>query len=578
MVELFKKYIFPYLKQYRKTILLAVFFGVLTVAGSSALTFTSGYLISSASLMPANILMLYVPVVLVRTFGISQAVTRYIERLVGHSGVLQILSDMRVRLYELIEPQALFVRSRFKAGDLLGTLADDIEHLQDAYIRTIFPTVTALCIYFISVLSLAVFDWLFALFIALCLSFIVFVYPLISLAMLKKQQMRQKEVSGSLYASLTDAVFGLNDWLLSGKKEQFISRFLTERLEYFAIEKKTRSFGHNRELHLRILSGFIIIFAGIWAGMEAASGEIAPSYIAAFTLVVLPVVEGLIPVSKAAERIPAYEESLKRLEMIEAFSGERKEREGKPLPADRGNISIQQVSFRYKGSEEDALQHINLSIGHGEKIALLGKSGAGKSTLLQLLLGELGPASGQIRINDVDPSLYGDGIYQTVGVLNQKPYLFATTVENNILLGNMDAGLEEIEKVMKQVKLDEYILSLPNGLQTQMEEAGARFSGGERQRIALARILLKNTPIVILDEPTVGLDPITERDLIDTIFHALKDKTVIWITHHLIGMEKMDRIVFLEKGKIAMNGSHEELLAKNERYRQLYELDSGGLE
>ena len=132
-------------------------------------------------------------------------------------------------------------------------------------------------------------------------------------------------------------------------------------------------------------------------------------------------------------------------------------------------------------------------------------------------------------------------------------------------------------KVIKQVELDKYIHSLPKGLQTEMYETGARFSGGERQRIALARILLKNTPVVILDEPTVGLDPQTEYALVETIFDVLKDKTVIWITHHLTGIEKMDKVIFMDKGEIVMSGHHDELMKTSERYRQLYEMDRGGM-
>lgn len=206
---------------------------------------------------------------------------------------------------------------------------------------------------------------------------------------------------------------------------------------------------------------------------------------------------------------------------------------------------------------------------------MLGKSGAGKSTLLQLLIGAMKPDNGTVKIGDLSASRYGEQIYEVISVLNQKPYLFATTVENNIRLGNQEATREEVEDVIRQVKLDQYIHSLPKGLDTQMEESGQRFSGGERQRIALARILLKNTPIVVLDEPTVGLDPLTERDLLDTIYKTLEGKTVILITHHLMGMEKMDQIVFLDNGAISMHGNHRSLLKENERYRKLYRLDLG---
>jgi ATP-binding cassette subfamily C protein CydC len=166
-------------------------------------------------------------------------------------------------------------------------------------------------------------------------------------------------------------------------------------------------------------------------------------------------------------------------------------------------------------------------------------------------------------------------IYDMMGVLNQNLYLFAITVENNIRLGNEQATKEEIEHVMKQVKLDQYIDSLSNGFQTQMEETGQRFSDGERQRIALARILLKDTSIVILDEPTIGLDPVAEYELIDTILTSLQDKTIIWITHHLIVIERMDQILILDQGQIAMQGTHEQLMSTNQRYQQLYKLDRG---
>lgn len=574
-IEQYKKFIIPYLKQYMSAFCLAVIFGLLTVLGNSALTFTSGYLISSASLMPYNILMLYVPIVLVRAFGISQAVTRYIERLIGHNAVLKILSNMRVKLYEVLEPQALFIRSRFRTGDLLGTLADDIEHLQDVYIRTILPTIIALSVFAFSFISLAVFDWLFALWIAICLGIIVFVYPVLSLILLKKHQMKQKKIRSQLYSSLTDAIFGLSDWLISGKKEHFVKSYIKHREADRDIERKLQKWDDAREFQLRAISGIILVMVALWAGKEAMHGEFAPAYIAAFTLVTLPIIDGLIPVSNAIERLPVYEESLARIDAIEKNRIEEKKQEPVPINRNEGKIVLKNVSFKYSGGQEDSLKNISFTINNGEKIAILGKSGAGKSTLLQLIQGTFLPNDGKVAINGIEPNLYGDNIYDLISVLNQKPYLFATTVANNIRLGKDDATDEEIGRVIEKVGLHDYIYSLPKGLQTQMEEAGQRFSGGERQRIALSRILLKDTPIVILDEPTVGLDPVTEKDLVDTIFKVLEDKTVIWVTHHLMGIEKMDQILFLDNGKIAMHGAHQELFEINERYRQLYELDQG---
>lgn len=574
-MKLFYTYIIPHLKQYKGVMLATVILGILTVLASSLLTFTSGYLITRASERPETILLLYIPIVGVRAFGISKAVTRYAERLLGHHAVLKILGDMRVTLYEMLEPQALFVRSRFQTGDLLGTLADDIEHLQDVYIRTLFPTATALFIFIYSISTLALFDWKFACWMAFLLSFFIFVYPLLSLFLLKKRQVRLKAKRKQAYQLLTDALFGLHDWIVSGRKAAFIQKFMKTTMDGDKIEKEIVYWQQSRTFQLQLLAGFILLFVGLWAGAAAAKGEIMPTYIAAFTLVVFPILEGLIPLSEAIEKAPAYQESLQRIEDVRQFAEKKPETIAHPFTAVQPSITLKNVTYCYPDEKNPALQDISLSIPFGQKIALLGKSGAGKSTLLQLLLGVITPSAGTVEIGSISPEKYGDEIFSGIGFLNQKPYLFATTVANNIRLGNQSASEQDIQKVIEQVKLDHYIELLPNGMNTQMEETGQRFSGGERQRIALARIILKNTPIVILDEPTVGLDPATERDLLATMFATLKNKTVIMITHHLIGIENMDYILFLDEGKITMHGTHEQLIKTNVRYRKLYHMDYG---
>lgn len=574
-MKLFQAYIAPYLKKYKKAMIATILLGTLALLSAAMLTFTSGYLISSASLQPETILLLYVPIVAVRTFGLSRAVTHYLERLAGHNAVLKVLSEMRVKLYRMLEPQALMIRSRFQTGDLLGTLADDIEHLQDVYIRTIFPTVVGLCLFLYATIMLAFFDWIFALWIALCLGVIVFVYPFYSLYKLKKHQIDAKKQRSHLYRSLTDAIFGISDWMISGRKQEFVDGFMNDSKESHALETKLAYWNQSRAFQLQLLSGMILVMVGIWAGYSAEQGDIIPAYIAAFTLVTLPIIEGLIPLSHAIERIPAYEESLNRIEAIRKFVPEEVVFEKEIELSKQADIEIESLSYRYEGEKNDAIYQLQLSIPHGQKLALLGKSGAGKSTLLQILQGAIEPTSGTVKVNGYAPILYGENIHNMVGVLNQKPYLFATTVENNIRLGNQHATTEEIQEVIRKVRLDDYINSLPDGLQTQMEETGQRFSGGERQRIALARILLQDTPIVILDEPTIGLDPVTESELVETILSTLQDKTIIWITHHLTGIEQMDKVLFLDKGQISMQGTHEELMAMNTRYQQLYLLDRG---
>ncbi len=568
-----KRYILPYVRKYKAAMGWTVFFGFLALLSAALLTFTSGYLISRTSERPETILLVYIPIVMVRTFGISRSVFRYVERLLGHNAVLKILADMRVKLYKALEPQALFIRERFKTGDLLGTLADDIEHLQDVYIRTIFPTLIGLMMFVFAVGSLLTIDPLFALFMFIAMGVVAFVYPLISLYLFKKHQTRAKTLHGQLYDTLTDALFGISDWIISGRKKQFVDGFLTDAANSVDAERKLDEWNQTRTMQLQIFTGVLVIIVGFWAGNAAADGLIAPTYIAAFTLAIMPIMEAIIPISHAVERIPVYEQSLQRIEKIEETMVE-------PVPSqidvssiERPIISFEDVTFLYPGSERPAVEQIDLTIRHGEKVAILGKSGAGKSTLLQLLLGQLVPTSGAVRIDQYEAHQFGDDIFEVASVLNQKPYLFATSVLNNIRLGRADATEEEIEHVVEHVGLRTYLATLENGLHTQMEESGQRFSGGERQRIALSRILLKNDPIVVLDEPTVGLDPETERDLVHTMLENLQQQTVIYITHHLTAIEQMDTIIFMDEGKIDMIGSHEQLYETNARYRRLYELD-----
>ena len=199
----------PYITSYFWRFVVIVALGALTVFTASSLMFSSGYLISKSALRPENILMVYVQIVIVRTFGMSRSVVHYVERLVGHDTILRILSKMRVQMYRILEPQALFISSRFRTGDILGILAEDIEKLQDVYLRTIFPSLVALLLYTISITALGQFDVQFALFMALYLLILILVLPWISLWLTKKKNKQSQQKRGRLYQTLTDAVLGV---------------------------------------------------------------------------------------------------------------------------------------------------------------------------------------------------------------------------------------------------------------------------------------------------------------------------------------------------------------------------------
>ncbi|WP_338589074.1 thiol reductant ABC exporter subunit CydC [Paenibacillus sp. Y5S-9] len=609
-------WIAPYVTQYRWRFIAVIALGTCAALCAVLLLFTSGFLISKSALRPENILMVYVPIVGVRAFGIFRAVFRYIERLAGHDAVLRVLADQRVKLYRILEPQALFLRSRMQTGDVLGALADDVERLQDIYLRTVFPAVTALVMYGAAVIAFGSVDLGFAVWMGLYMLFLVAVLPAISLKVTWKWRVRLKKENSRLYTRLTDGVLGLGDWLASGRAAEFVQQQEEAEEQVDAILRKLRRWTRWRDLMAQCVIGLMVLSVTLWAGNAASVGQLPAVMIAAFVLVLFPLTESLLPVGDAVEHLPQYRESLDRLKQLEGKehlpvqhgaddvggTGDsisvvkngivmaRKPSESVPAANDtpdrrirlrippklRADIEINRVSYRYAADDSYAVQDVSLHLPQGKRLAILGRSGGGKSTLLKLIQGALIPSAGKVLINNMSVQTLGESVTDVVAVLNQSPHLFDTTVANNLRIGRPHATNEEIRQVAAQVGLSGLIESLPQGYDTPMLETGLRFSGGERQRIALARVLLRETPVIILDEPTVGLDPVTERELMRTILDSLQGKTMIWVTHHLIGAEQMDELIFMENGKIAMQGSHEQLLAGEERYRRLIELDRPG--
>ncbi|MBE9916836.1 thiol reductant ABC exporter subunit CydC [Paenibacillus donghaensis] len=580
----------PYVRTYWGRFLIIIALGCLTLLTASMLMFTSGFLISKAALRPENILMVYVPIVLVRTFGISRAVVHYVERLVSHDAVLRIVSLMRTRLYRILEPQALFISSRFRTGDMLGVLSDDIQYLQDVYLRTVFPSIVALVMYIASIAALGWFDIRFALFMALYIFILVAVLPWVSLLITKAKSRLAKQQRSNLYTKLTDAVLGMSDWVISGRQSAFLAAYEAEEREAARVNSQLKSWARWRQLIGQTVVGLSVVSMVVWAAREYAGGHIAPTLIAAFALVMFPLMDAFMPVSDAIEKIPNYQSSLQRLSEIGRIPGGGNSHDTagqtgmkedsyisaedvRRLAGSDVHLTVQNVSYRYDDASPWSLENVSLDLPQGKRIAIIGRSGAGKSTLLKLIEGALAPSKGTVSLNGTEAYAIGEQMPQVVSVLNQSPHLFDTTVENNIRLGDRSAEDEDVRRAAAQVKLDRLIASLPLGYKTPMHETGQRFSGGERQRIALARVLLQNNPVVILDEPTVGLDPLTENDLIATILETMKGKSLVWVTHHLVGAEQMDEIIFMENGRVEMRGSHAELLATSERYRNLYRLD-----
>ncbi|MGT2715317.1 thiol reductant ABC exporter subunit CydC [Streptococcus respiraculi] len=568
----------PFFKQYKLALAAALFLGFLTFFSAGALMFISGFLISKSASLPTNILLVYIPIVLTRTFGIARPVFRYLERLTSHNWVLKMTSKLRLKLYQTLEQDAIFIKRDFRLGDVIGLLSEDINHLQNLYLRTIFPTVIAWILYVFIVVALGFFSWWFALFMLLYLAILIFLFPLVSVLVNGARQQKEKTLKNGLYTELTDNILGISDWIFSQRGQEYVALHEHSQDQLMGVQAKMKAFQNQRALLFEIAYGFLILITFIWAsGRFTGNHGGEANWVAAFVLSLLPIIDAFAGLSTASQETNSYADSIERLNALPSLRTNVTANQTPQAQAPY-DFKIEKLSFHYPNDEKLVLDQLELTIPQGQKLAILGRSGSGKSTLATLLRGDLTPSAGQILFGGIPVTTICEDIPSYIGVIQQAPYLFRTSLLNNIRLGNEAASLEQVWQVLERVGLKEMVEKLPQGLDTMVDEAGLRFSGGERHRIALARILLKETPVVILDEPTVGLDPITEKQVLTTFMEELKDKTVIWITHHLKGIEYADQVIFLENGKLEMAGSPASLAETSPRFRQLKAVDDGDLQ
>ena len=498
----------PDLKRYRWLLFWSLILGIMTFVFAGALMFTSGFLIDKSATKPL-FAAIYVTVVLTRAFGVGRPVFQYAERLTSHNWVLRITSHMRRKLYKVLETDAAFVSEHHQTGDILGLLADDIGHIQNLYLRMIFPTVVGAGLTVIATLLLGWFNWGFALWILLLLLFQILILPWWGLVVERFRKAEQKRLNHDAYVSLTDSVLGLSDWVITHRDQDFMKQSLAAPKKLAASTAKSKRFQWGRDFIGQLLFALIAVSMLIWTNLEWTGNQSMANWVGAFVLVVFPLDQAFSGIAQGVGEWPTYRDAIRHLNDLHPVTRELPPQQ--PVPTTFNKIELNDVSFRYTPSDPELITNIDLTIQAGEKIAILGPSGMGKTTLLQLVLGDLTPTNGHVLIDGQDVLDYQNHRTNLFAVLDQSPFLFNTSIVNNVRLGNEDAGDETVAAALKAVKLDQLVAQLPNGMNSSVEEAGFGFSGGERQRLSLARILLQDAPIVLLDEPTVGLDPITEQ-------------------------------------------------------------------
>ena len=547
----------------RREIRLAALLGFLASASAVALLGTSGWLISRAAELPP-VLTLTVAAVMVRTFALGRGVMRYLERLVGHDAAFRGLTVLRVRVYQSLESITPLGLARFTRGDLLARLGADVDAALDLPLRVVLPWVQA---GLVALATSAFVTWLSpdsGIWVAALAGLAVLAWPWLVGRIVRRAESTIAPARGALTQTLV-AMLDAAPVLASFGAAGVAQRTLRRRDDHLTAAeiKEAGALGVGAAVGL-FLQGLAVAGAMALAIPKVIDGQLAPVWLAVIALLPLALFDVISTVPTAAiarERVRGS--AIRIAEIADATQSSEPAHEAM-AGAGFSRLSLRGVSARWPGAEHDALIDVDLEVVSGERVVIMGPSGSGKSTLAAVIMGFL-PYRGSATLNGVELRDLGSGqITERIGLLSQHAHVFDTSVEENVRLGRVDATNEEIWQVLERARLAAWVRSLPEGMQSRVGAFGARMSGGERQRLALARLLLAGRSAVVLDEPTEHLDRQTAAEVEDTILHETLDLTTIVISHQVI--PEVDRILEMDGGRIVATGTHEQLLARRGWY------------
>lgn len=557
---------------YRWWMALSVLLGFATVGSAIGLMATAAWIIARAALHP-SIAVLNVAIVGVRFFGIARGVFRYLERVVSHQTTFRLLSRMRVWLYERIEPLAPARLSDYHSGDLLSRISADIDTLENFYVRVLAPPAVAVLVTLMMAIFFGVIDLRLALALVAYLAVTGIGVPLLTRRLGRSAGQSLVATRGELNAALLDGVQGLADLAAYGQQTRQIERVraLSERI-------------HREQMHMARIGGLDAALGALLTGLAVITvlalaiplvgeGRLGGVMLAVLALVTISSFEAVLALPQAFQHLESNLAAARRLfDLVDASPAVVDPPD--PLPApERCDLVVRDLRFRYAPGDPPALDGVSFTLPQGGKLAIVGASGAGKSTLVNLLMRFWDYDEGSITLGGQElRCMRQDDVRAQFAVVRQDTHLFSGTIRDNLLLARPDASEQDLIAAAQQAQLDTFIRSLPQGYDTWIGEQGLALSGGERQRLAIARAVLKNAPILVLDEATANLDAVTEQAVMAAITHAMRDRTTLMITHRLVRLEDVDEILVLAAGRVVERGRHADLLAREGVYHHLWDL------
>ena len=534
------------------------------LASSIGLLTTSGWFLAATAIAGLGTLFnFFYPSASVRGLAIGRTLFRYFEKLVTHDATFRILAKLRVQVFEKIIPLSPAVLNRYRNSDLLNRLVSDVDTLDSLYLRLIAPFITAIFVILAMCIGLSFVNAPLALGLGASLLLLVFVIPTVFYQLGKKFGDKLVHSRALYRTQFLEFIQAQAELLLFNAEDKLKDNMAKTEANWQADQQKEANLsGFSTALSL-FLNG-LIIAAMLWFSSQAEFGndEYRMAFIALFTFAALASFEILMPLGSAFLHIGQVIASAERVTDII---------EQQPLVTFNGKAEFDQnattlieakdLSFTYPERQNRALENLNLTIQKGKKVAILGKTGSGKSTLLQLLVRNYDANQGQLFLAGKPIADYAeDTLRSQFCFLTQRVHVFSDTLRQNLQFASaVNISDEKMIEVLNQVGLGK-LLEQEQGLDIWLGDGGRPLSGGEQRRLGLARILLNDAPILLLDEPTEGLDRETERQILRLILAHAENKTLIMVTHRLTAIEQFDELCVIDEAKLIEKGTYAELL------------------